>query len=153
MDSVILSPTQVSGYQQRGPAAGVVALVVGFTANCLSAIRVENRLILNNGSHRAFALRDMGITHAPCVIQTVSRREELPVVSEPVSQEPDLYLKADRPPLLKDYFDQKLRKLAKVPRKSRQVKIVFGQEPIDVRTTSSSKRRASSGQRTARELP
>lgn len=133
MDSVTLLPTQVSGYQARGPIAGVIGLVVGFTANCLSAIHAENRLILNNGSHRAFALRDMGITRVPCVVQNVSRRDELPmVVGEPVSKEPDLYLKTDRPPLLKDYFDPKLRKLAKVPKKSRQVKIAFGQEPIDV---------------------
>lgn len=43
----------MSGYHQRGPVAGVVGLVVRFTANCPSAIHVESRLILNNGSHRA----------------------------------------------------------------------------------------------------
>jgi hypothetical protein len=35
-------------------------------------------------------------------------------------------------PVLKDYFDPKLRKLVHVPRKLRQVKITFGVEQIDV---------------------
>ena len=133
MEAVMLEPAQVVGYQPRGPVAGVVGVVVGFTVNCLSAVHAENRLILHNGSHRAFALREMGLTHAPCLIQSVSRRDELPVViGDPVAKEPDLYLKADRPPLLKDYFDPKLRKLANVPKQSRQVKIVFGSEAIDI---------------------
>jgi len=133
LDCTVLQPTQVSGYQPAGPMVGAVALVVGFGANCLSALHVEKRLILQNGSHRAFALRDAGITHVPCVIQTVSRREELPVIAtDPVNQEPDLYLKAPRPPLLKDYFDPRLRKLVMVPKQNRQVKITFGVETIDV---------------------
>jgi hypothetical protein len=133
MDAVILGPAQVAGYQSRGPVAGVVGVVVGFTANCLTAVHADNRLILHNGSHRAFALRNLGLTHAPCLIQRVSRREELPVVlGEPVAKDADLYLKADRPPLLKDYFDPKLRKVERVPKQSRQVKIVFGSEAIDI---------------------
>jgi hypothetical protein len=133
LDCTVLQPGQVSGYQPTGPMAGLVALAVGYGANCLSALHVENRLILQNGSHRAFALRDMGITHVPCVIQHVSRRDELPVIANPeVVNNADLYLKAPRPPLLKDYFDPKLRKLVAVPKQNRPVKISFGVETIDV---------------------
>jgi len=39
------------------------------------------RLILNNGSHRAFTLRQMGVTHVPCIVQHVSSRDELEVVA------------------------------------------------------------------------
>ena len=49
-----------------------------------------------------------------------------------VQQHPDLYLVAPRPPLLKDYFDQQLRKLVAVPKKQRQVKLTIGVEVTDV---------------------
>src|SRR5712691_3603975 len=110
----------------------IVALVVGYGSNYMNAIHVENRLILHNGSHRAFALRAVGITEAPCVIQTVTRREELQVIAGgDIGENPDRYLVAPRPPLLKDYFDERLRKLLRVPRRQRQVKITFGVEQID----------------------
>jgi len=133
LDCTILESTQIDQYQPNGRVAGVVGLVVGFSANCFCAIRVEGRLILHNGSHRAFALREKGITHAPCLVQRVSRREELPLVASPdVNNNPDQFLKAPRPPVLKDYFDPKLRKLVEVPRRSRQVKVAFGVENIDI---------------------
>ncbi|MCZ7673842.1 MAG: hypothetical protein M5U34_45335 [Chloroflexi bacterium] len=113
-----------------------MGLVVGFGSNFLNAIAAEGRLVLNNGSHRAYALRASGITHVPCIIQQVSRREELLVIgSNELRQNPDLYLKAPRPPLLKDYFDPKLRKVFLVPRRNRQIKVSFGVEQIDVPAT------------------
>lgn len=133
LDCAVLQPAQVDGYEGGGRAAGILALVAGFSANCFSALQVEGRLILNNGSHRAFALRERGITHAPCVIQRVSRREELPVVAaQEVSTDPDRFLKAPRPPLLKDYFDPKLRKLVQVPKRNRHVKITFIVANVDI---------------------
>lgn len=32
---------------------------------------------LNNGNHRVYTLRALGITHAPCLIQRALSREEL----------------------------------------------------------------------------
>ncbi len=63
-----------------GPVAGVLGLAVGFGANYLQAMYAKNRLILDNGSNRAYALCDMGINHVPCVVQHVSRREELGLI-------------------------------------------------------------------------
>jgi hypothetical protein len=129
----LLNAAQIAGYLPMGLVAGVLGLVVGFGANYLQAMYAENRLILGNGSNRAYALRDMGIKHVPCVIQHVSRREELSLTGAlDVQQHPDLYLVAPRPPLLKDYFDQQLRKLVAVPRKLRQVKLTIGIEMTDV---------------------
>jgi hypothetical protein len=129
----LLSAAQIADYLPMGPVAGVLGLAVGFGANYLQAIYAENRLILGNGSNRAYALRDMGIKHVPCVIQHVSRREELSLTGAlDVQQHPDLYLVALRPPLIKDYFDQQLRKLVAVPRKLRQVKLTIGIEMTDV---------------------
>jgi hypothetical protein len=133
MDSVIFRPDQVTNYTPNGAMSGVVALVVGYGVNLLSIIAAEGRGILSNGSHRAFALRDMGIAHVPCIVQRVSRREELMVIaSEDVRGQPDIFLSASRPPVLKDYFDPALRKLVQVPRKVRQVRLVFKPEVLDV---------------------
>lgn len=129
----LLQPSQVVGYTPSGRLSAAVALMVGYGSNLLNAIHVENRLVLNNGSHRAYTLRDMGISHAPCLVQRVSRREELEVIaSGELQQTPDRYLTTPRPSILKDYFDPQLRKIALVPRKVRQIKISFGVEVIDV---------------------
>ena len=121
-----LDPGHVTGYPPPGALVGVVGLAVGFGSNFLSVISAFNRLILHNGSHRAFALRDLGITHAPCVIQHVYSREELNVVaSDAVAERPDVFVGRKRPPMLKDYFDPKLRKILPVVRRLRQVTVKF----------------------------
>ena len=133
LEPTVLRQDQVPQFRRLGQIAGIVGLVVGFTPNCFSVLQVEGRLILQNGSHRAYALRQLGLTHAPAVIQRVSRREELPVVAaQPVTKDPNLYLKSLRPPLLKDYFDEQLRTIVTVPRVNRQVKVVFASEALDL---------------------
>jgi hypothetical protein len=57
-----------------------------------------------------------GHTHVPCLIQNVSRREELELVAPEIQQHIDLHLEAPRPPLLKDYFDDRLHLSLHVPR-------------------------------------
>lgn len=133
LDSVVLSPDKIVGYQVQGVASHFVVLPVGHGSNYLNAIHAQGRLVLNNGSHRAYALRDLGITHVPCLIQEVTRVEELSVVAlGPLSDEADRYLVAPRPPVLKDYFDDRLRMLVSAPRTARQVAVAFGSERIDV---------------------
>jgi hypothetical protein len=105
---------------------GVIGIAVGFGSNFLNAIHAEHRLVLNNGSHRAYALRDLGITHVPCIIQYASSREELSLVaSGDLRDHPDLYLRSPRPSMLKDYFDPKLRKIIPIHRRLRQVTVKF----------------------------
>jgi hypothetical protein len=88
-----------------------LAVPVGFDANFLSAIRSEDRVLLHNGYHRAFALRASGVTHAPCIVQTVTRRDELKYAADPrVSSDPGFYFRAARPPMLRDFFDPRLAK-------------------------------------------
>ena len=67
--------------------------------------------MLHNGYHRACAIRAMGVTHAPCVITPVDTQDELEVIAKSaVAKSPELYFKSHRPPLLRDYFDPKIRK-------------------------------------------
>lgn len=121
-----LEPDRVQGYPHRGKPVGVVGLTVGFGSNFLNAIHCENRLVLNNGSHRAYALRAMGFKHAPCVVQHVSTRDELDLVaSADLKREPDPYLRGPRPSMLKDYFDPQLRTVLTVHRMVRQVRVKF----------------------------
>ena len=106
--------------------AGVIRAAVGDITNFLNAIHAENRLILNNGSHRAFALREIGVTHAPCIIQYVSSREELDVVAPTaVRKNPAVFLEHPRPALLKDYCDPELRTIIPSRRRLRQVTVKF----------------------------
>jgi hypothetical protein len=116
----------IKGYPVPGQLAGVAGITVGFGSNFLNAIHVERRLILNNGSHRAYALRELGVTHVPCVVQHLSSRDQVEVVaSKEVRRNPDLYLRHPRPPMLKDYFDARLYRVMPVHRRMRQITVRF----------------------------
>jgi hypothetical protein len=124
-----LKPGNIVDYAPPGDMVGVVGLALGFGSNFLNAALVENRLILHNGSHRAFALRDLGVTHVPCIIEHVSSRAEMEVVaSSEVRENPNLYLKHPRPPMLRDYFNPRLRKVMPVNRQLRQIIVKFSVE-------------------------
>lgn len=123
-DLALLRADQVTGLASHDPVSAVLALAVGFGSNILHAIRVDDRLILHNGYHRAYALRDFGLTHAVCVVQEVTRRDELKLVgADLVVEAPEFYCRAARPPLLKDFFDPKIRKLLNVRKMSRLIEV------------------------------
>jgi hypothetical protein len=133
LGTMSLRPEHIADYPPPGDLVGVVGLAVGFGSNFLNAAYFNKRLILHNGSHRAYALREMGITHVPCIIEHVSSSEELKVVaSSEVYNNPDLYLKHPRPPMLKDYFNPRLRKVMPVHRVLRQITVKFDIEEQNV---------------------
>lgn len=125
---VLLRPDQIRDHQSFGPISGVVGLVVGFGSNFLTAIRQgeDGRVLLHNGYHRAYALRALGITHAPCIIRTVSNQDELQIAAvQKVVQNPDFYFASARPPLMKDFFDPKLRKVHQVYQTLKMIEVEF----------------------------
>jgi hypothetical protein len=125
-EPALLRPEQANGYESFGAVAGIVGLVVGFGSNFLNAVRVGQRMLLNNGYHRACALRALGITHAPCIIQTASRVDELQVsVKSRVADDPEFYFESARPPLLRDFFNPRIRKLLPTRPRSRQIEVTF----------------------------
>lgn len=132
IESIDFDASRIEGYDPQGPASGVIGIVVGFGANYLTAVHANNRLFLNNGSHRAYALRDLGIKRAPCIVQVVSLPEELAVVSPLIAANTQFYLGNARPSILKDYFDTELRKLVPVFRKATQVRVDFGFDTTNV---------------------
>ena len=136
LEGSIVQPDAVMGVTSSGKPVARIVLNVGFGSNYLNAIHVNNRLVLNNGSHRAYALRSLGITHAPCLVQRITRQEELALVAGgDFAQQPQYYLGHPRPPILKDYFDSSLRLVLPVPAKNRLVRIQFGVDQSDVPAT------------------
>jgi hypothetical protein len=111
----LMRPEQIALLQSFGPISAALSLPVGFGSNFLSAIRSGRRLLLQNGYHRAYALRALGISHAPCVVTEVTRKDELKLIAaEDVCADPEFYFAAARPPLLRDFFDSRLAKVLPV---------------------------------------
>lgn len=132
-EPVLLGADQIREYNSFGPVRGVVGLVIGFGGNFLNVVDDGSRLLLNNGYHRACALRAAGVTHVPCVIQSVTRRDELNLTANrDVRENPAFYFKAARPPLLKDFFDPKIRKILPVPKLLRMIEVSFEVKDYEV---------------------
>lgn len=132
-EATLLRGDQVPGYDSFGPVAGIVGLVVGHGSNFLSVIRSDTRMVLHNGYHRACALRMAGFTHAPAIVQTVTRRDELEAVaSSAVVDDPAFYFRSGRPPLLKDFFDPRTSTVLPVRRKRKMIEVSFSISEIDL---------------------
>jgi hypothetical protein len=108
-DPVLLRDLALGEFSLSGPAAAHFGISVGFGSNFLSAIRSGSRVVLQNGYHRAHALRSAGLTHAWCVVEEVTRKDELRLsATEEVLADPAFYFLAKRPPILRDFFDPRI---------------------------------------------
>jgi hypothetical protein len=124
LDAQVIEPLNVQQAPVMGHPQAVVALSVGFSANLLNAVRYNGRIALNNGHHRALALRAMGLTHAPCLIQPCASMEDLQqAASGEILNNADLYFDAPRPPLLRDFDNPLLTHSFAAPRMHRVVTI------------------------------
>jgi hypothetical protein len=125
-EAALLEPRHLTGFEASGAITGFVGLLLGFGCNFLNVLRVGKRLLLNNGYHRACALRALGVTHAPCVIQTATRIDELAAVAKgEVVDDAEFYFESARPPLLKDYFDERIRTSVPIRPQAREIEINF----------------------------
>jgi hypothetical protein len=131
LGSALVDASQVTGHIPMGRAQSAIVLYIGYGPNALSVVSTNGRLILSNGSHRAYALMAAGITHVPAVVQRATRDDELQLVVPRVLQEKQLYLDNPRPPMLKDYFSESLHAVVQAPPRHRQIRVQFGQEPMD----------------------
>jgi hypothetical protein len=122
--AAVLSPDQAPGLATFGPTTHILAMPVGFGSNFVSVVKSDGRLLLQNGYHRAYTLLAAGITHAPAVVQTVTRKDELQIAAnEDVMEDAAFYFRAARPPLLKDFLDPRLGKRLTVHRMETTVEI------------------------------
>lgn len=85
------------------PATAVIAFV-GYGAAPVNVLQAGSRVILNNGFHRIYALRSLGLREVPVVLQQVRNVElEFPPIVAGLPKE--YLLKVARPVLVKDFFE------------------------------------------------
>jgi len=106
------------------PAAAIIASI-GYGGALVNVIRVGNRVVLNNGFHRVYALRSMGVTEIPVVVQQVQNMQlEFP---EQVAGLPKAYLLGvPRPVLMKDFFEPEFAITLKVRERIKIVTVGIG---------------------------
>jgi hypothetical protein len=122
----LLEPGAVTGLAPHGHPRAVLALPFGFTDNTLNVVRHGNRMVLNNGYHRAVMLRERGITHAPCVIQVCVHVDELAeAAGSAIANHVDLYFRGPRPPLLRDYLEPRLARTYPTRRVRKEIRVTF----------------------------
>lgn len=85
------------------PAAAIIAFV-GYGAAPVNVLQVGSRFVLNNGFHRVYALRALGITHIPVVLQQI-RNVQLEFPPAVAALPREYLLNAPRPVLMKDFFE------------------------------------------------
>jgi hypothetical protein len=119
-DPRLLRPHELPGVDSSGPVAAMVGIMIGFGSNFMSAVRSGSRVLLQNGYHRAYALRSLGFTHAYCIVEDVTRKDELKLTADSeVAADPEFYFASKRPPILRDFFNPRLAKaLATLPMES-----------------------------------
>jgi hypothetical protein len=85
------------------PAAAIIAFV-GYGTAPVNVLSARGRIILNNGFHRVFALRSLGVTKIPVVVQQINNPQlEFP---PQVADLPKEYLLTHpRPVLIRDFFE------------------------------------------------
>jgi hypothetical protein len=102
-----------------------VVILLGYGNSTVNVYRVGRRLILNNGFHRLYALRKLGFTYVPAVIQQITHPQlELPQV---IAELPREYLvETPRPALMRDFFDDRLT--CEIHQRSflKSLQVVFG---------------------------
>jgi hypothetical protein len=117
LETTLLDPAEIPGHSPAGRAGAVLAVFVGFGTNFISAVHIGGRLILLNGTHRLYALRELGILKVPCLVREASHSVDLDLAgASEVDRHSQLYLKSRRPPLFKDYFNRQLTKTFRMPR-------------------------------------
>ncbi|HYD14650.1 MAG TPA: hypothetical protein VEC11_17515 [Allosphingosinicella sp.] len=111
----ILRPEEVAHLTSCGPVSAFAGIALGFGSNFLSAVRSDRRIVLQNGYHRAYALRSAGLKYAYCVVEDVTRKDEMKLtVDDTVAEDPEFYFASRRPPLLKDFFDRRLARQLRI---------------------------------------
>lgn len=129
----VLDPAAVQGLKVNGHPQAVVALAVGFTTNVLNVVRYGSRVVLNNGYHRALALRELGVTHAPCLIQVCAHWEDVGLAgSGEMYHNGPVYFSSARPPLLRDFADPRLVRAFATRRLTREIRIRYDVDTLQL---------------------
>ncbi|HDS1219737.1 hypothetical protein [Stenotrophomonas maltophilia] len=133
LDVATIDPSAIAGYEPFGAASHALVIYLGFSDNLVSATRIGNRLILTNGSHRLYLLRQLGLRHVPCLVTDASDSDFSDVLlPAAVKQDRAFYLGSARPPLFRDYFDPRLTRIVPVIRKNYALRATLDLQRITV---------------------
>lgn len=119
LDVTVIDPSAIADYEPFGAASHAIVVYLGFSDNVISGTRVGKRIILTNGSHRAYLLRSLGLRHIPCLLTDASASDLSDILlPAAIKKDRELYLRSARPPLFKDYSDTRLTQILPVIRKN-----------------------------------
>lgn len=123
----VMTAEDIAVAHAGGQPVEVITLLVGFGAAPINVFQVGTRFVLNNGFHRVIALRSIGVTKIPVVVQHVSNAQiEFP---DQVLNLTRAYLLEDpRPVLIKDFFDEALTVELRLKRRLKVVRVAWGEE-------------------------
>lgn len=112
------------------PVAALISFI-GYGVAPVNVLRTPTRIVLNNGFHRVYACRALGIKEIPVVIKNVTN----PLLEFPPSINglPREYLlNSPRPALVKDFFDPQLTMKFKIKKKMKMVKLQVNASAMDI---------------------
>jgi hypothetical protein len=119
LDVVTVEPAAIQNYDPFGAASHAIVIYLGFSDNLISATRSGKRIILTNGSHRVYVLRQLGFRYVPCLLTDASDGDAADfLLPADIKQDRTFYLHAPRPPMFKDYVDPRLTRVVPVVRKN-----------------------------------
>jgi hypothetical protein len=84
------------------PAAAVIAFI-GYGGAPVNVLKYQDRAVLNNGFHRVYALRALGVEKIPVVVQH-ARNPQLEFPQQVGGLPREYLLGSPRPVLMKDFF-------------------------------------------------
>jgi hypothetical protein len=108
---------QVSGPLPDGTMA--FGFKVTMMASLVQVARFQGRYVMRDGYHRAFGLLSRGITRVPAYVRNFDTTENL----APAGMLPQAAWLGDRPPLLRDYHDDRVAEPVSLPAQHRMIVI------------------------------
>lgn len=108
---------KVGGPQPDGTMA--FGFKVAMAASFVQVARFQGRYVMRDGYHRAFGLLSRGITRAPAYVRDFDTTENL----APAGMMPQATWLGDRPPLLRDYHDDRVAETVSLPAQHRLIVI------------------------------
>jgi hypothetical protein len=115
------------------PVAALI-LFVGYGAGSVNVLQARNRLILNNGFHRVYTLRKLGVEQIPVVVQQIGNPDlEMPLELYGLSRE--YLLTHSRPILCRDFLTDALTVTLRLKNTIRSVRVQWAFEQTDMAMT------------------
>lgn len=126
-----LEPSDLQYAEGGGLPAAAILVFVGYGSPQIHVYRVGNRVVLGNGFHRVYALRQRGITEIPVVIRNVQNPSlEFPQAIGGIPR--DYLLSTPRPTLIKDFLEPDFTVQLRVQERIKTVTVQVGASEYDV---------------------